>query len=487
MRQRKITPYIRRIILKEKRKNPLLGCRKLSSLIKEKYNLSLSKSLINKILVEKGIREKKGRKKITSLFKRKEIKNCGVFLFKGAEFNFSLDSAFIETFYIGFPKMRKDKFLSLIKFFLYFPLSGTLDLESLDKRNIDEFKKISGCKAISKRNLKEFSQSLKKKIFYLAPLFKKALLDKLIEVIAIKINFLNGFSIYMDPLRKSIFSSFSGIPEEYYTSLGRVEEDLERIFKEDLWVIMSFPCFGEVSSFVSDFFTSSFTGVKTIEILGRGGRILKKIYPSSLKKFNFIIGFSPKVCSFPSLQVKEASQFLRFNLSYWREVYIKKFQIKFLQFIENKKLTLTNVLFKIKREISWGLFTNIEKPSLSYIVDTYTFFWPYLEEGFLRHLEIIEKSTYQQKLSPLEIVKEKIKSFSDLNFEVLRKIIEEYTLLKFFSSRVSFRRIYSFEGWIEKERKKAIKIFLKNLPSSVAKNFNEENIYWKGKKIFLNF
>jgi len=121
MRPKKITSRIESIILKEKSKNPSLGCRRLSSVLNEKHGLDISKSLINRLLVAKGIKEKRGRKPVARLFRRKEIKSCGLFFLKGAEFDLCLDKVFTESFYVGFPRMKKDRVSGLVKFFLYAP------------------------------------------------------------------------------------------------------------------------------------------------------------------------------------------------------------------------------------------------------------------------------------------------------------------------------------------------------------------------------
>ena len=71
----KVTKDIGKIILRERRKNPLLGCRKLSRLLADKHGLKLSKSLINKFFKSRGFQEKKGRNQESALAKINKLLN----------------------------------------------------------------------------------------------------------------------------------------------------------------------------------------------------------------------------------------------------------------------------------------------------------------------------------------------------------------------------------------------------------------------------
>jgi len=136
--------------------------------------------------------------------------------------------------------------------------------------------KISNLKKLSKKFLKSSYKNFNAKHPFLPPLLRSALLRNLEEVVAFKINFSNDFSIYVDPLRKGIYSNPSYIPKSYFTTYGRAETDLERILKEDVWAIMSFPFFGEIPLFTLQLMSSLSFGIESIEILGKE-KLFKKV------------------------------------------------------------------------------------------------------------------------------------------------------------------------------------------------------------------
>jgi|GEM_PF-3512487 len=70
------------IILREKLKSPHLSCRKLSSLISDKYDQQISKSAINILLKKNNFQELKGRKKEESQYRKPHYPYCGLFFLK---------------------------------------------------------------------------------------------------------------------------------------------------------------------------------------------------------------------------------------------------------------------------------------------------------------------------------------------------------------------------------------------------------------------
>lgn len=70
------------IILREKLKSPHLSCRKLSSLIYDKYDQQVSKSAINILLKKNNFQELKGRKKEESQYRKPFFPYCGLFFLK---------------------------------------------------------------------------------------------------------------------------------------------------------------------------------------------------------------------------------------------------------------------------------------------------------------------------------------------------------------------------------------------------------------------
>ena len=102
----------------------------------------------------------------------------------------------------------------------------------------------------------------------------------------------------------------------------------------------------------------------------------------------------------------------------------------------------------------------------------------------------MEETAYRNVVSPLENIKKEIMSCPKIDFPFLRKIIEKYAILKFFPSISDLPDFYSLKGFISRERKRFVKIFFKTFLTSLppaVKEFNEDNVYVRGKKIFLDF
>ena len=97
MRKPKLTKPLVWFILREKREHPLLGCRGLSRLLKDKYSLSVSKSLVNKAFLSRGIRDKRGKKSQQDILKAKTIDGCGFLLLKAAELDICFDKILWES------------------------------------------------------------------------------------------------------------------------------------------------------------------------------------------------------------------------------------------------------------------------------------------------------------------------------------------------------------------------------------------------------
>ena len=116
MAVKKITLSIEKIVLRQASKNPYLGVRPLADLLFKKHKIRISKSAVNKILMSKGLHEKKGRKKSILLYKSKGIKNCGLILLRCLDYNIGIFDHINKELKKHFPKIRAEIFKKLIIF-----------------------------------------------------------------------------------------------------------------------------------------------------------------------------------------------------------------------------------------------------------------------------------------------------------------------------------------------------------------------------------
>ncbi|MGD9014671.1 MAG: hypothetical protein PVI33_01415 [Candidatus Omnitrophota bacterium] len=131
----KLNHDIRKFIIEQKTKNPNLSCRGLIPLIRENFQVSLSKSLINKVIKDNNLSSPVGRrglkKKVpfTQHFEiktiRKErglIEHGGLFFLKTADLKLSLTANLAKSIIVYFPNLSKQDLQAMIEAFIFSPL-----------------------------------------------------------------------------------------------------------------------------------------------------------------------------------------------------------------------------------------------------------------------------------------------------------------------------------------------------------------------------
>ena len=115
----KINSIHKRLILSEARKNPHLGVRGISKLLKEKHQLDVSKSSINIFLRAKGIMPARGRKNHLSLYQAKIIQDCGLLLLKAVDSQFGFYDFLKDSLRAYFPHLNVNSIKKLILMFSF--------------------------------------------------------------------------------------------------------------------------------------------------------------------------------------------------------------------------------------------------------------------------------------------------------------------------------------------------------------------------------
>ena len=139
----KLKPPIKQFIIEKKRANPKLSCRKLIPLIRQRFQVSLSKSLINSVIKQnnlsspvgrkgvkkKGIKEEKekiiARMPVEIRVVRKErafIEHGGSIFLKLADFKLSLLSGLAESIYGYFQRVSVQDIQGMIEALVFTPL-----------------------------------------------------------------------------------------------------------------------------------------------------------------------------------------------------------------------------------------------------------------------------------------------------------------------------------------------------------------------------
>lgn len=138
----KLTQEIRRFIIKRKSSQPEISCRGLIPLIKEHFQVDLSKSLINSVIKENNLSCPKGRRRIKEIepqirpqMEEKKpgipgiMENGGCFFLKGAELKLNLSFRLAENIRVYLPNLFSFQLQEMIEALIYGSIFS--DAESL--------------------------------------------------------------------------------------------------------------------------------------------------------------------------------------------------------------------------------------------------------------------------------------------------------------------------------------------------------------------
>ncbi len=130
----KLTQEIKQFIIEQKKNNPRLSCRDLASLIKERFQVNLSKSLINNVIKQSNLSSPVGRRRTKEAIVLKKpaeariikqeaefMENGGFFFLKAADLNLGLTSHIAEILSGYFPDLPKQSHQGIIEALIYTP------------------------------------------------------------------------------------------------------------------------------------------------------------------------------------------------------------------------------------------------------------------------------------------------------------------------------------------------------------------------------
>jgi len=134
----KLSEEIKQFIIQEKKANPRVSCRGMTSLIKERLQVNISKSLINSVIKESNLSSPVGRRRVREALVSKEVvrgpseagvawpesffmENGGFFFLKAADLKLGLTSQFAELLSGHFPSLSKESHRTIIEALIYTP------------------------------------------------------------------------------------------------------------------------------------------------------------------------------------------------------------------------------------------------------------------------------------------------------------------------------------------------------------------------------
>lgn len=479
MSPKKITDKDKRLILKEKRNNPYLGVRALSTKIKDKYNIEISKSTIHKIFKKQGIKSKPGRKETSLLYQKRKVKECGFILLKALDSHLGIFKYLQDELNIYFPRLSKEL---LYKFIFLVSLSN-LSGGNL-RQNIEQsgFLRIAGLKRFPVKKFNYFKNKLTK---YKPIADLEPVKEKLIFVSSIKFYFKNGSQGICDAKMATLWQDICDVDYFYLPLFGALSL-FNQMLKNKLIIIGYVKSFDYLSALAFNFVKGVQSGVKRVEFLDQKGKI---VYKTAIEqeRLRFILGFNSKILAQGTEFLVKSKAVTCLNLADMGEYYLRDCFIKFLQPTDNQYIELNNVLIKKSKKLSafWGILSLGEAKNVKLnwdkIVKSYFKFWPDINNAFENDLKVIQKSFLSQnKVFPLANILPSHLKLGNINaFSRLGQLVS-----------VLFKEMLN--GWEPKGKKgdfvetsQFIKVFIEKCPKKVKRKFNHCSFLIRGKRVVL--
>lgn len=477
-----ITAALKKILLKERRHNPYLGVRGLSKLLKNQYQVEISKSAVYALLKRQLHGTAKGRKKESQIFQRQALENCPLFLLSAMDSVIGFINVIVQGLLFYFPHMKQDSIGKIVTLFVFSSFAQKNNLSFGNKRTL---LKITQLKAYPHRKMHDFVHIVKND----KPVISLAAVRKNVEYVStVKISFDNGWVSYCD----GRFATFWGgvcTMNHFFSPFGAVKARLADMMHNNLLMINYTKSFQYLSPLVFEFINGVKSGIKKIELLGEKGNVLDTITPWSgfLKNVSgeqfkpfFLIGYYPKILSKGMAFLEKSTKFKK--LEWDDSFFYSNLKTRFFQDKIHKEVITNNVLIARKKNIlpCWGIITDMSD-DLENCLKKYLTIWPYLDKVFFEEIEIAEKffSSSEKTMELVNLFPMEMAFNDEDDFAKVGEILSNV-----FRATIGDMANYDKNGYID-TGKHFIKIRIANVSADIKKKFNNTCFYWDKKRVFL--
>lgn len=469
-----INSHLKKIVLGESKRNPHLGVRGLSKVIKEKHKLDVSKSTINNILKAKGIAGKKGRKKCILFYQSKAIiDDCGLLLLKAIDSQIGLYDFLTKELKTYFPEIEVS---TLKKLLVILSLSSRLgtDLESNIKRK--GFLRIADCYSYPVKKVKYLLQQV---LDYKPAINLKSIIENTKMVSTVKFYFSDNTIGYSDAKLTTIWDGHCQI-KDFFLPLYQARERINYMLKDKIIIFNYTKSFDYLSPFIINFINSLSVGIKRIDFLNDKGQTLDKI-TCNVEKPTFLIGYYPKILGKGLTFLEKEKRFKKLN-TFTEIVLYAPMLTRFVQNKSNEAIILNNILIKTRQKYlpNWAVLTD-RKVNLSALLKKYLFIWPSMEKAFLSDMKLIENSflSTDDKKDPIEDIPQTLIFEKGADFGKIADILAlflkyQFQEIKFPGSRGTYIIGKDFS-----------KISISSLSPEVKRKINNTCLYLGNKRVFL--
>lgn len=473
--KKKVNSRAIKLILKLQKKNPDLGVRKLSGLLKGKHGILLSKSTVASIIKEKGIKLERGRKPAHLLYGQKEVADCGLILLSCVDSQIGLIDYLTEEIRVYLPRLSKSlirKFIVLSSF-SYF--SGGSLKENVEKTG---FLRLADLNSFPAKQFNYFKNMIVK---YKPVIDLGPVKENLAYISTVKFIFNNGNCGFCDAQMSTFWDGVCKV-SNFFLLKQAAHNQINKMLKERLIVVGYTQSFGNLSALAVNFCKGIESGIDRLEFLNKAGNPVSALDCSRIKS-SYAIGYSPKVLN---QGIKILGRTEKERKIAWDELggfYCRKFVCEFLQHSDEKGVMLGNVRMRQNRNVasSWGLLVPAKKDKIEDLVKNYLYRFKGMEALFKRDLKIIEESLLSVSMQPelTDIFPKRLKFRDISDFAWLTQILSS-----------SFKEIVG--GWEPRGKKgnfskgkTYLKVFLEKVPLKIRQKFNESPFYYENKRVFL--
>lgn len=462
-----------KLIIKERERNPYIGVRGIAKLLKEKYQVDISKSLVSDLLKAKGVKGKKGRKPVISLYKREEVDECGLLLLKIIDQEMGLIDSITDALAKDCPQINKKILRNIV---LYLSFSAFLGLDPLKNSLNKGLLKLTGLYNLPSSGIAFILDKIKQ---------TKPSIDlsqarrNLQPVSSIKFYFESGYIGFCDANLTTFWSGPCHM-REFFNTFGQVKKKVEKIIENKIVAINYTKSFDYLSPLVVKFIDGLSGGLKSIEILGEKEEVLEKIKLLTFRPA-FAIGYYPKILSKGMIFMEKTRKFRKFYHA-GEDIFYLPISTKFMQPKDHKAAVLSNLLLARKKKNlpTWGLIVN-RKGNETQFAANYLHWWPYREEVFLEEIKLFEKffTNAVEKKDLVKILPQELVLDDELAFGKIMELLRLIFIEKIGNFEFKNRKGKLIVG------KDFLKIAITAIPVPFKKIFNRAALHIDKRRVFL--
>ncbi|MDD4183393.1 MAG: hypothetical protein PHT53_06200 [Candidatus Omnitrophica bacterium] len=466
-------PTLKNIILSEAKKNPYLGVRGISRILKEKHELNISKSTISTVLRAKGMRSAPGRKKHVLLYQSKLIKDCGLLLLKAIDSELGLYDLLRDELRAYYPSLNANLLKKLITMFSFSSYIGG-NIEENAKR--PGFLRLCECFSYPAKNVKYFSSRTAN---YKPAISLEEIKKRIRLVSTVKFYFQNNSTGFSDAKLTTLWDGPCNI-DDFFMPLHYVKAKLSKLIKDKTIIIGYTKSFDYLSPLTIRFVDGLSSGINKIELLDGQGKVLEKI-ECNLSSPVFAIGYYPKILGKGASFLEKAKRFKRLPAATGSVLYVPVLT-RFSQSKGAQAVILNNILIKNKEKMlpNWAVLTD-RKTNLAGLLEKYIFIWQYMEKSFLSDMKIIENFFMNKEGKKnlgahipdiLSFEKEAdFKQIADILAVIFKEQFKETTFINNYGQYILGKNF--------------CKIVMKGISADAKKEINNTCLYIADKRVFM--